>query len=241
MIGGSAFWVIGMRSEPLKKMLSSWNWFEILWVGFFSALAVGISLWTRNNFLGFVAFFTGIMCVIFTAKGSILSFFWGYINILSYAWISWKGGFYGEVGLNLVFFLPWNIVGNCLWYRNIQDNGGLRVRQLKWYMSLLGGCVLCVGGTFLLGHWLSHLNGQHTPYLDAFTTVTSVVAFLLMMLRYREHWMCWLIVDLSTLIMWAIRWYHGSPDGAIMVVMWTAYSVIALYGWYNWSKRLGEA
>jgi nicotinamide mononucleotide transporter len=230
-----------LEALALKKFGLTWNWFEILWVGFFSALAVFITLYTRDSFIGFVAFFTGIMCVIFTAKGSILSFFWGYINILSYAWISWAGGFYGEVGLNLLFFLPWNIVGNCLWYRNIHQRGELEVRQLKWYVNLFGVTSFCIGGTLLLGWLLSKLNGQYTPYLDAFTTVTSVIAFLLMMFRYREHWLCWLIVDLSTLGMWAFRWYKGSPDGAIMVIMWTAYSVIALYGWYNWSRRLSKA
>ena len=36
--------------------------------------------------------------------------------------------------------------------------------------------------------------------------------------------------------MWVIRLLHGSPDGILMIVMWSAYLINACYGFYNWSK-----
>jgi nicotinamide mononucleotide transporter len=76
--------------------------------------------------------------------------------------------------------------------------------------------------------------------LDALTNVLSVAAALLLTFRFREQWLCWIILDVFTVLMWAIRWYNGSPQGAIMVLMWSAYLVNAFFGWYYWSKNLRE-
>jgi len=36
--------------------------------------------------------------------------------------------------------------------------------------------------------------------------------------------------------MWALRIADGSPEGPLMVVMWSAYLVNSVYGFYNWTK-----
>ena len=36
--------------------------------------------------------------------------------------------------------------------------------------------------------------------------------------------------------MWAIRSINGSPDGTMMIVMWSAYLANAVYGFIVWSR-----
>ena len=223
----------------LKKYFPAWNLFELLWLGTFIVLAVFISVWTKDNFLGLFTFLTGVFCVVLTAKGSIYSFWWGYGNILSYAWIAWQNGLYGETGLNMLFFLPVNFAGHLLWHKNIRKTGSLEMRRLKlWHIA--GGLICCTAATLLLGWGLSGISGQNTPYLDALTNVLSVTAALLLTFRLREQWLCWIILDIFTILMWAIRWYNGSSQGPIMVLMWSAYLINAFYGWYNWSRNSQE-
>lgn len=219
-----------------KKLFSSWSLFEKIWISLFSASAVFISIRSEDSLLGFIAFLTGVFCVVLTAKGSIISFLWGYPNILAYAWIAWQNGLYGEMGLNLLFFLPMNLIGHCLWHKNIHSSGKLEMRRLN-LLHICSGTLICAAATLLLGWGLSHINTQNTPYLDALTNVLSVTAALLLTFRYREQWLCWIILDIFTIVMWAIRWYNGSNQGAIMVLMWSAYLVNAFWGWYNWSKH----
>lgn len=99
----------------LKRYFPAWNLYELIWFGTFSTLAIFISVWSKDNLLGFFTFLTGVFCVVLTAKGSIYSFWWGYGNILSYALIAWQNGLYGEMGLNILFFLPVNFAGHWLW------------------------------------------------------------------------------------------------------------------------------
>ena len=80
---------------------------------------------------------------------------------------------------------------------------------------------------------LDYLGGTGT-LLDSASTVTSVVANALMMMRYREQWLLWIIIDTITVIMWLIA------RDFIMVTMWLVYLINAFYGYYNWTKIAKE-
>lgn len=224
-------------SDTIKKL--KWTRFEILWLGLFSILALFISFREDGTLPGLTSFLSGVLCVVLTAKGNIFAFWWGYINILSYAWIAVQNGLYGEAGLNLIFFLPVNFIGHCLWHQNIRRRGVLEIRRLKWSVILCGLlCILLL--SLLLGWALSLISGQKTPYLDALTNTLSIAAALLLTFRCREQWLCWILLNICTITMWAIRWVYGGQQSATMVIMWSAYLINAFYGWYNWNKHSGK-
>jgi nicotinamide mononucleotide transporter len=87
-----------------------------------------------------------------------------------------------------------------------------------------------------LGFGLSFIPEQNTAYIDAATNILSVAATILMMMRFREQWVCYIVLNVLTIIMWSIRAANGSPDGLLMIVMWSAYLINAVYGFYNWTK-----
>ena len=64
----------------------------------------------------------------------------------------------------------------------------------------------------------------------SYATGSKIFANLLMMLRYREQWLLWIIIDTITVVMWILA------NDLIMVTMWSVYLVNAFYGYYNWSK-----
>jgi len=221
------------------KTRRGWTVFELSWLCFFVLLAICISVWGHDSSLGLVAYLAGVICVVLTAKGSIWSFIWGYVNILAYAWLAWTNGLYGEMGLNLFFFLPMTILGLVMWKRNIQSEGRLVMQKLSLVADMCWG-TLCAVATIGLGFALSQIEGQNSPYLDALTNVLSVAATFLMIFRYREQWACWFILDIFTVLMWLLRWQSGSPEGPLMVAMWTAYLINAGYGWINWTRQVGK-
>ena len=212
-----------------------WNAWEIAWLGSFTAISVVLSILFDDTPIGFVAFLTGVLCVVLTAKGSVWSFVYGTVNVILYAYISWRNGLYGEMGLNLFFFLPTGIAGFFLWHRNIRRAGRLVMRRLSLVSDLLVA-VGCAAAIAAMGWGLSRIEGQNTPYVDATTNVLSIVATVLTLVRYREQWALYIALDVFTVLMWVIRLANGSPDGVLMTVMWTAYLVNAVYGYWNWSR-----
>ena len=218
-----------------RNTFQSWKPFELIWLGTFIALSVVLTVLFHDSLLGFFASLFGVICVVLTAKGNVWSYVFGYVNTVLYAYIAYRNGLYGEMGLNLFFFLPSGILGFILWKRNIRKAGQLIMRKLTWRGNLLTAAI-CIISIATMGYGLSLIQGQNTPYIDATTNVLSIVATILTLLRYREQWLFYITLNLFTILMWAIRLLHGSPDGILMIVMWSAYLINACYGFYNWSK-----
>ena len=108
-----------------------------------------------------------------------------------------------------------------LWSKNTkEEDDEVQGKKLNIKHSII--LLIITGiGIFLYQYLLNHLGGTN-PLLDSASTVISVVANLLMVLRYREQWLLWIVIDIITVIMWAV------------------YLVNAFYGYYNWSKIAKE-
>ena len=72
--------------------------------------------------------------------------------------------------------------------------------------------------------------GGNATWLDSVSTSFSLIANALMVMRYREQWVLWIVVDIVTVIMWILA---GEP---IQTTMWAVYLLNAFYGLCMWSK-----
>ncbi len=215
--------------------MRSWNLYEIVWLTVFCGAALILTLIMEDSLFGLSTFITGIFCVLLAAKGNILTYVFGMYNTFGYAYISYINGLYGEMGLNILFFVPMNIIGFVFWRKRLQQNV-VEMRRLntRVFSYLIFICILSV---WVLGWALSLIKTQNTPYIDATTNILSIAATLLMIWRYREQWILYIILNVFTIIMWVIRTMQGSSDGIMMIVMWIAFLTNAVYGYYVWSKR----
>lgn len=224
----------------MRKVAGSWNLFEITWLVLFTSIAVGFTVISKDSIFGFTVFITGVLCVVLAAKGNLMSYVFGMYNTLGYAYLAFINGLFGEVMLNLLFFVPMNIIGFYMWKSNRQEDGKLTMQQLN-HRGLLLVVIVCVVSCLLVGFGLSFIPGQNSPYIDATTTVLSVAATFLMVRRFKEQWLVYIMLNLFTVLLWAIRMLEGSGEGLLMIVMWSAYLVNAVYGYYIWNKGAKEA
>ena len=131
-----------------------------------------------------------------------------------------------------IFYLVTMIWGIFVWKKNstVDDKGSAHVEALKftpkmWVLSILG-TVIC---TIAMGYWLTTI-GSHQAYTDAATNILAIFAQILMVKRYREQWIWWLVIDVLCLKMWFVA---GNWS---MVAMYIAWTINCIYGWYNWNK-----
>ncbi|WNS42329.1 nicotinamide riboside transporter PnuC [Paenibacillus sp. MMS20-IR301] len=223
----------------MQKVLGNWRVFEVVWLVLFTITGVVFTFLSKDSLFGFTVFITGVLCVVLTAKGKLASYVFGMYNTFGYAYLAYINGLFGEVMLNLLFFVPMNIAGFYMWKKNMQS-GKLSMLQMKAKGVLLTVAV-CVSGALLLGFGLSFIPGQNSPYIDAVTTVLSVVATILMVRRFKEQWLVYIVLNMFTVMLWVIRMLDGSSEGPLMIVMWSAYLINAVYGYYNWNKGAKEA
>lgn len=181
--------------------------------------------------LSIVAGIAGVISVVLCAKGKISFYFIGFVQTISYLFLSWDAKFYGEV-LENVFYLVTMIWGIFVWKKNMTENedGSTDVKAKKfsvsqWIMAI-GGTVVA---TVIMGYVLESIGSQQA-YTDAATNVLAIFAQLLMVRRYREQWIWWLVIDVLCVKMWFV-------DGNwSMVAMYIAWIINCIYGWYNWTK-----
>ena len=222
----------------MKKIINKFNWFEwgmiiavIVFTIYFSLISEGVSL--TYLIIDGIAAISGIFCVVLCAKGRKSQYIWGLLNVIGYVIIAFINKYYGEVMLNALYYLPSQFIGYYLWNKNSnEENGDVKGKKLTLVQSLLLVGFITVG---VLGYKLvlDYLGGTGT-LLDSASTVTSVVANALMMMRYREQWLLWIIIDAITVVMWLL------VGDFIMVTMWAVYLINAFYGYYNWTKIAKE-
>lgn len=222
----------------MKKVLKKFNLFEwgmiIAVIGFtiyFSVIADGVGL--SYLIIDGIAAISGIFCVVLCAKGRKSQYIWGLLNVIGYVIIAFINKYYGEVMLNALYYLPSQFIGYYLWNKNTNEcNGDVKGKKLTLAQSLI--LVLLISlGVFTYKLLLDWLGGTGT-LLDSASTVTSVVANALMMMRFREQWLLWIIIDAITVAMWIL------VGDFIMVTMWAVYLINAFYGYYNWTKIAKE-
>src|SRR5690606_1190465 len=81
--------------------------------------------------------FTGAVCVVLCAMGLFSTYFWGVINTVTYGLFSIAYGYAGDTQLNLMFYLPTNLIGIYTWYMRVDSEDVAISRSLSWMQRAL--------------------------------------------------------------------------------------------------------
>ena len=204
--------------------IKNWTALELGWLGLFSAIAAGLSLYWGDTWFGFSIFLTGVLSVILCSKGSLWNYAFGTYNVIGYSYVAWTNGLFGEVMLNMGYYLPMQLIGFLMWKKNMsknkQDEVLMKRMSVKNFLLIVTATIV---GIFIYGYFLSLIPTQNTPYIDSTTTVLSITAMLLMVKRYTEQWYLWIAVNIFSIVMWSLRLSTGMDGAIAMVVMWSAY------------------
>ncbi|MCR4327499.1 MAG: nicotinamide riboside transporter PnuC [Nanoarchaeota archaeon] len=219
----------------IKDYLKDWNWFERIWLLTFTIVNIYLFFAWQDTIVGLTASITGMICVVLTAKAKISSFYFGFVNILTYSYVAYQSSYYGDVMLNMLYFLPMTFVGIYFWKKNqkLGKTGEVKVRSLDWRKRFLWFS-LSIVALVLYGGILTLIKGT-LPFVDSATTVFSVIATIMLNKRLTEQWFYWILVDILSIVMWVYIFFTQGSDISILV-MWSAFLVNAVYGLYNWKK-----
>lgn len=222
----------------MKKIIKKFSLFE--WAMLLSVIGFTIyfSLVDTENSLLYliidgIAAICGIFCVVLCAKGKKSQYIWGLINIIGYIIIAFINKYYGEVMLNALYYLPSQFIGYYLWNKH-ENKKTENVKGKKLSIKQTAVLLVCTAVSIVLYKLLLDVLGGNNTILDSASTMISIIANTLMLLRYREQWLLWIIIDMITVVMWILM-----KDG-IMVTMWAVYLINAFYGYINWTKIAKE-
>ncbi|MCY8228759.1 nicotinamide riboside transporter PnuC [Bacillus spizizenii] len=219
-------------------MLKEWTKFEKTWILIFTAINIYLYFALDDTLLGFVSSFTGMLCVVLVAKGKIANYYFGIIQTATYAYITYSYGLYGESMLNGLFYLPIQFIGIYLWSKHkastSTEGEDVSVKKLtrKGWLTLV---IVSVISSLFYAKVLQLIGGQQVR-IDSVAVVLSILAQILMLKRYAEQWILWIVVNSLSVVLWLITLTKTGGNDWSMLVMWVAYLVNSVYGYINWIK-----
>ena len=96
--------------------------------------------------------------------------------------------------------------------------------------------LVMIFATIIYGFILDKL-GDAMPYVDSFTTVSSVLAMIISVKMYSEQWWIWIAVDVFSVYMWWCNFAAGS-DNMATLLMWVVYLGNAIIMCIKWEKEV---
>lgn len=254
--------IMNKYAEVLKKSFTTLNLFEIVLMAAIMALAV-VSFVVKGQFgwqncIAAVSAILGVFCVVLGAKGSLANWIFGIVEGILHIVICFFTHMYGDLLQRIFWNLPMQFIGWKNWRkRELSDHSNrIHTRYMSWkqrFMTVLT-VILC---TLALGFFLIHfgpwmvetlhgilpdmqfktikLDYDHPTqlWLDAFTTVMSIVTIYISVKAFVEQWYMWLIINVAYISMWLMS---DSEFSFMTVAKYTVYLVNTFYGIYTWHK-----
>lgn len=224
----------------MKNLFKDWTLFEKIWIITFGLVGFGISIAWGDSFIGFIATITGMLANVLVAKGKISNYFFGVVAVLTYGYVAYGYGLYGEAMLNWGFYFLANVIGFFMWSKNKKEEKeklsgeDIPVKHLtaKGWLLVIG---IFIVGAVSYAFILSQLNAQQVR-LDSMAVVLSIIAQILMLMRYAEQWYLWIAVNVLSIALWVVTLVQSGGNDYVMVIMWLAYLLNSIYGLINWRK-----
>ncbi|MGL5956164.1 MAG: nicotinamide riboside transporter PnuC [Brevinema sp.] len=222
----------------IRILLKGWTLPEILWI--ITVFTVMITVWMINQDTPFMLAMslTGSIGLVLGAKGKISGLVLSLINALLYAIYCYELKLYGEVMYNIFYSIPTSAVGIYLWNKHKNQTGEVQFRHLSLQLVIVM-FVSTLITTIAYAEILKLLGGR-LAFMDSLTTVVSVIASLLFILRFADQWLMWILVNVLSISMWIMVYMSGDSTSFIVIIMKIVNLCNAIYGYINW-KKMAEA
>lgn len=219
----------------IKNELSGWKKWEVSWFVIACAIITGLSIYWQDTLMGIISSTTGVACVVCTGKGKLSAYLFGLVNSVLYAIISFNAHLYGETMLNAIYYVPMQFVGFYVWNKHMNSETKeveKRHMDMKGRLLLL---IVMIAATYVYGLFLRSI-GDAMPFVDSFTTVSSVIAMIISVKMFAEQWWIWVAVDVFSVYMWWCNFKTGG-DNMATLLMWTIYLGNAIIMLIKWEKE----
>ena len=201
-------------------------------------IGAGISLvllagaWWRVLPFGLVevfGFITGGVSVWLYVKENIWAWPVGLANSALFAVLFLQARLYADMALQGVYIVL-GVLGWYLWLRGGERKAGVAIgRTDRWTAAVL--IILGVGAIYDLTLFLRSV-GDAAPFLDALTTVLSLIAQYLLTRKLIENWAVWIAADVLYIGLYASRGLY------LTGVLYAVFLCMCVAGLRAWRRAL---
>jgi nicotinamide mononucleotide transporter len=167
----------------------------------------------------------GVISVVLCSQRKYAFYFWGVLQLVTIMIISYQTGLYGKLVEN-AFYLITMFIGMIIWKENTTDNT-THVRTMDSIDYVIFGC-LFLPFAIILSYTIVNQYNTEQIVLDIITTVIGILAQIMLILRFREQWILWFILDILCIVLWAI------DENWCLMTQYIFWSINCIYGYFYW-------
>lgn len=214
-----------------------------MFTNFFDINNVFFTLWDYPmSYLEFFGTILNIVTVWLCTKKNIWNWPIGIAATVLFAVLFYKIQLYSDF-FEQIYFLITGVWGWWAW-STLRRRSVQKTEQSVTALSKEGIVWTGVGlivGTMILGWFMSRIHlffpgafpeAASFPYLDAFTTVASFAAQILLIFKKVENWYLWILVDVIGV------WLYNEKEVRFVAILYFIFLILATKGYLSWKKEL---
>ncbi len=191
------------------------------------------------SYLEFCGTILNLITVWLCARKSIWNWPIGIGAVILFAVLFYQIRLYSDF-LEQIYYFVTGFWGWWMWLRLKKEQGKSPTQETishnTKYENIRWTFVLIVG-TIILGAFIARIHvlfplwfpeAASFPYLDAFTTVASFIAQILLVRQRLENWYLWIVVDIIGV------WLYYTKEVKFVSVLYAIFLLLALSGLYRW-------
>ena len=178
----------------------------------------------------------GLTTVYLAYRENILTWPIGLINVAAFFFLFYQVNLYSDMILQVYFFIM-SIYGWYYW-RTKPNNQAITSLSHNWQKKY---AIILVFGSAVLGILMSKVHlifpaifevPAAYPFADAFTTIASILATILLSRKVLENWYLWIAVDLVSILLYTLKGIH------LVAIEYTVFLIICIFGLIKWRRAL---
>ena len=165
----------------------------------------------------------GVVSVVLSANGNLLTFVFGLIDVCIYSYTLLDQNVPMTLGLHILYFLPMEFIGFFGWRkRGATVKKAVKARRLPARGWLNVGVLLVavyaavLGLAWIIARWQGHIDWARIAF-DSAVTTANIVALALMAKAYMDQWYLWTLVNISSIVLWIIILSSGEGSSYTVV------------------------
>ena len=185
----------------------------------------------HENWMDVLGAMLGLLYLYLEMKENIWMWIVGTVMPMIYIFVLYKAGIYADCGMEVYYFLA-GIYGFVMWrFGRTKDRQSIKIshtpRQLKNTLWVVTLALWMVIATFL-----EKMTDSTVPYIDGLSTAMSIVALWMLSRKLIEQWWVWFAVDAISVGLYIYKGIYGRA------ILYSIYTVMAIYGYYVWKKKM---
>ena len=209
-------------------MIPTWLSVDTVW---FTVLGYPMSY---IEFVGTVLYLGSVVLI---ARRHVLTWPVGIVSVLLYMFLFWQIRLYSDA-IEQVYYLGASAYGWWYWSRSeprartVSAIGFSSPREMVRWILVTAVLSVGLGVTMARVHEFAPAlfpEPASFPFLDALTTVMSLVAMWLMARKRIESWIYWIVVDVIAI------WLYTVKDVRFIALLYVVLTLIAVRGLASWA------